>query len=222
MIAMSGATMRSDAASGLVAAFLILAGFALSADAPAPAESASELARHLTDNRSRILAGDLLVAAGAAFYIWFLAALRTHLASVSRPEPTLSAAAFAGGTAAMVTVVAGVALQSGLVLDESTLRSDVAVRLGFDGYNALITIAGFGFALTAAATAGSALRSGALGPRLVWSGFAVAALQLATIPGLVLTSGPFAPAAAIPIIAFWALSIWSVAVALRLLRPSGS
>jgi hypothetical protein len=211
--------MRLDAASGLVAAALIVAGFALSAAAPPPAEPAAELARHLSGSRDRILAGDLLVAAGAAFYIWFLAALQTHLRTLPHRELTLSATAFAGGAAAMTVVVAGVALQAGLVLDESTLRSDVAVRLGFDGYNALITIAGFGFALTAAAAAGSARRSGALGGMLIWAGFATAALQLATIPGLVMTSGPFAPAAPIPVIAFWTLALWSSAVSVTLIRP---
>ena len=42
---------RLDAASGLVAAPLILVGFVLCGQAPAPAEPAQELARHLADNR---------------------------------------------------------------------------------------------------------------------------------------------------------------------------
>jgi hypothetical protein len=206
--------MRIDVASAFVAAALLLVGFALSASAPPPAESAAELARHLGDHRARILAGDLLVGTGAMFYIWFLAALRTRLA----PERTLASAAFAGGAMGMTIVLAGVALQSGLVLDESTLASDMAVRLGFDGYNALITIAGFGFALTVAAAAGSAARTGALAPALRGTGWIVAALQLATLPGLIATSGPFAPAAPVPVLAFWALCAWSVAVAIALLR----
>ena len=209
---------RRDAFSGLVAAALIVTGFALSGQAPEPAVSAAELARHLSESRSRILAGDVLVAAGGMFYLWFLAALQTHLRSGPRPERTLSSLAFAGGAAAMTIVVVGVALQAGLVLDQATLASDAAVRLGFDAYNALITIAGFGFAVTVAATAGSAARSGALGLGLRRTGWAVAVLQLLTIPGLVATSGFFAPAAPMPVIAFWALAAWSTAVAIRLGR----
>lgn len=212
MIVMS--VRRADAASGLVAAVLVVAGFALAGPAPAPAEPTGEIARHLADSRSRILTGDVLIAAGAAFYLWFLAALRTHL----RREPTLSALAMAAGALAMTIVVAGVALQAGLVLDEQTLASSTAVRLGFDGYNALITIAGFGFGATAAATAGSAGRSGALSPRLRRAGWATAVLQIATIPGLVATSGPFAPAGPVPAVAFWVLAAWSAAVAVALMR----
>jgi hypothetical protein len=210
--------MRFDAGSGLVAAALILTGFWLAGQAPAPAAPAAELARHLMENRSRILAGDVLVGAGAMFYLWFLAALRQHLRSRSRPEPTLSSTAFAAGVAAMTVVVAGVGLQAGLVLDEATVKSAAVVRLGFDGYNALITIAGFGFAMTVAAAAGSASRSGALSRALRASGWATAALQLMTIPGLIVTRGFFAPAAPMPVIAFWALTAWSIAVSVFLIR----
>ena len=205
---------RLDAASGFVAALLIVGGFALAGPAPPPAEPTEEIARHLADSRNRILTGDVLIAAGATFYLWFLAALRTHL----RREPTLSSLAIAAGALAMTLVVAGVALQGALVLDEQTLASEAAVRLGFDGYNALITLAGFGFAATAAATAGSAARSGALSPGLRRAGWATALLQLATIPGVVATSGPFAPAAPVPAIAFWVLAAWSAAVALAVVR----
>jgi hypothetical protein len=206
--------MRSDLSSAFAAAALLLVGFALSANTPPPAEPTAELARHLADGRTRILAGDLLVGAGAMFYIWFLAALRTRLA----PERTLATTALIGGAMGMTIVLAGVALQSGLVLDESTLASTTAVRLGFDGYNALITIAGFGFALTVAATSGSAARTGTLGPALRTTGWLTAALQLATMPGLIATSGPFAPAAPVPVLAFWALCAWSTAVAVVLIR----
>ena len=206
MLAMSE---RVGAWSGVVAAVLILGGFAAIGPAPAPAEPASELARHLTENRTRILTGDVLVGAGAVFYLCFLAALQARLRS-----PTI----LAGGAMAMTIVVAGVALQSALVLEEATLDSDAVVRLGFDGYNALITIAGFGFALTAAATAGAAGRSGALPGSLAQLGWPVAALQLLTIPGLIVTSGFFAPAHAMPVLAFWALAVWSAAVAVVMIR----
>src|SRR5688500_548595 len=210
--------VRADAYSGLVAAVLILTGFVLSGQAPAPGEPASEIARHLADSRARILAGDVLIGAGAMFYLWFLAALGTHLRAAARPEPTLSTLALAGGASAMTIVVAGVALQAGLVLDPATLESDGAVRLGFDAYNALITIAGFGFAVAVAATAGSAARSGALPRGLRRRGGGGAALQLMPTPGLAATSGFFAPAAPMPVIAFWARTAGSAAVAIRLGR----
>lgn len=202
---------RLDSSSGLIAGVLILGGFALCGTAPPPDAQVTELARHLSGARSRILAGDLLVATGAAFYLWFLAALREHL----RPERVLSAAAFAAGAGAMTLVVAGVALQSALVLHEQPAAT---VRLGFDGYNALITIAGIGFALTVAGAVGSARRAGSLTPRLRAAGAAVALLQLLTLPGLVVGHGFFAPAAPMPVIAFWALTAWSAAVSVHMIR----
>ena len=155
------------------------------------------------------------------FYLWFLAALRAHLAG-RRREPTLSATAFIAGAAAMTVVIVGVGLQAGLVLERETLTSTSVVRLGFDGYNALITIAGLGFALTVAATSGSAARTGMLAPGLRVTGWVTAILQVATIPGLVATDGFFAPAAPMPVIAFWALTAWSVAVSVALLRHARS
>ena len=200
---------RAGAFSGLVAAVLILGGFATIGPAPVPADPVAEIVRHLEENRARILTGDVLVAAGAMFYVLFLAALQTRLRSP---------AILAGGAMGMTIVVAGVALQSALVPEEATLDNASGVRLGFDGYNALITIAGFGFALTAAATAGSPERADALPRALVRLGWPVAALQLLTIPGLVVTSGFFAPAQPMPIIAFWALAAWSAALAVVMIR----
>ena len=190
--------------AGLVAGPLILVGFALAGPAPEPAEPIEVIARHLGDHRDRILAGDLLIAIGAPFYVWFLAAAR----------PVLGLAALAGGAMGMTVVVAGVALQAGLVLDDLTLASEPVTRFGFDAYNALITLAGVGFALAA----GAAAAAPELGSRLRATGAVVSGLQILTLPGLVAASGPFAPAAPVPAIAFWALTAWSMAVAIHLLR----
>jgi hypothetical protein len=207
-------THRIDAAAGLVAAPLVLAGFALAGPAPAPSSDAADIARHLLDHRTRILTGDFLIAIGAAFYVWFLAALRTHLS----PDPTLSTASFAGGVVGTGLVLVGTALQMGLVFSQTTLANADVARAGFDAYSVMWTMGGVGFALTVAAAAGAARRTGRLGPRLRASGWLVAALQLATLPGLAADDGPFAAAAPVPVLAFWALTVWSVAVAVTLMR----
>jgi hypothetical protein len=190
--------------AGLIAGLLILVGFALAGPAPAPAEGIDVIARHLAEHRDRILTGDLLIAAGAPLYLWFLAAAR----------PVLGLAALAGGALGMTVVVACVALQAGLVLGEETLASEAVVRFGFDAYNALVTLAGVGFALAA----GAAAAAPGLGSRLRAVAGAVAGLQVLTLPGLVAGDGPFAPAGPVAAIAFWALTAWSMAVAVHLLR----
>ena len=209
---------RLDAASAFPAAALLLTGFALAGAAPEPAEPAGELARHLAENRTRILIGDVLIGAGAGFYVWFLAALASRLQGGARRERTLAVVVLAAGVQAMGVVVAGAALQAGLVLDGQTLTSDAVVRLGFDSYNALVTLAGFGFAATVAATAGSAARTGALPRSLRLIAWPTALLQVLTIRGLAATGGPFAPGRAVAIGAFWALTAWSLAVAVFLIR----
>lgn len=191
--------------AGLVAGPLILVGFALAGPAPPPGEPIAEIARHLEEHRTRILTGDLLIALGAPLYLWFLAALR----------PVAGLAALAGGALGMTIVVAGVSVQAGLVLDaEATLASEAVARFGFDAYNALITLAGTGFALAA----GAITASPQLGRKLRMTGAAVTVLQLLTLPGLVATDGPFAPAGPVPALAFWALTAWSMAVAVQRLR----
>ena len=190
--------------AGLIAGPLIRAGFALAGPAPPPAESVDEIARHLEAHRDRILTGDLLIALGAPLYLLFLALAR----------PRLGLAPLAGGALGMILVVAGVSLQAALVLDDLTLTSDPVVRFGFDAYNALITLAGVGFALAAGAVAAAP----ALSRRLRITGAVVCALQLLTLPGLVAASGPFAPAAVVPAVAFWALTAWSMTVAYQLRR----
>ncbi len=208
---------RLDAATGLVAGALFLVGFGLPGNPPSPDEPTAAIAEFLADHRSAILAGDLLVALAAAAFVWFLGVLRGHLADAG--EEHLSTAAILGGAVSTAIITAGAALQAGLVLNLGEASDDV-VRFGFDGFNALITIAGAPLAAAVAATSLSASRSGALPAWVVRAGLVTAVLQLLTLPGLIVESGLFAAGEAMALAAFIAVVAWFVAVSVVLIRRS--
>ena len=210
-------TTRLDAATGALAAILFLAAFAIPGKPPAPDEPTARIAEYLGDHRSAILAGDVLIAVAAAAFIWFLGILRGHLAESG--EELLSTAAALGGGIGTAIIAAGAALQVGLVLNSAGSDQDI-VRIGFDSYNALITIAGGGLAVAAGAAALSGARSAALPVWAVRTGLVTGALQVVTLPGLFAEDGFFAAGGPMALLAFLAVSAWFISVSLFLVRRS--
>jgi hypothetical protein len=88
----------------------------------------------------------------------------------------------------------------------------------FDVFNALVTMGGFGFGFSLVAAAFAAKRVRALPDTLATAGIAIGVAQLATIPGLFVVDGAFAPLGPVALAAFWALTVWYVAVAVRMVR----
>ena len=199
---------RGAAGAGVVAAVLFLAGFALLAVPPSPSDPAPEVVDYLTDKRGSVFAAALLIGLGAGLFLWFLSALAASLPPAEGLAGTL--AGFGGA----VVVLAALGLLAGLALHVHELEEPGVFLVGFDVYNGLVTIAGVLFAASVVALS-AGLRSGAL-PRV---GAAVAALQLATLPGLFAEEGFFAAGGAMAVLAFWALCAWYVAVALSPRSP---
>src|SRR6185436_13569355 len=126
---------------------LITVGFLLPGAPPMADDSIRKITNFFVDNRDEILAGNALVALGAALLLWWLGSLRSYLRAGEGGEGRLSAAAFGGG-------VLGVALTLAL----------------FDIGGDLFAIAGVGFAVLLGAASCSAARSGALPPWAYWFG----------------------------------------------------
>ena len=209
---------RLDIACGL-SGLIFLVGFLVQGKPPGPDEPVATIAGYLADHRSAILAGDVLIAAAAVPFLWFLGAFRGYLGEAG--ETRLSAAAFLGAGVGTGVVLVGVALQAGLVL-HSIQAPDALVRFAFDSFNALITIAGAALAVGVGAAAVSGARSGALPAWLCRAGLATALLQVATLPGLVADGGPFAAGGAVALLAFVALVAWFTTLTAHLLaRRSG-
>jgi hypothetical protein len=211
------AATRIDAGTGAFAAILFLVAFAIPGKPPSPDEPAARIAEYLGDNRSPILTGDVLIAFAAAAFAWFLGNLRGYLAAAG--EERLSTAAALGGMIGTAIIAAGAALQAGLVLNSAQANAEL-VRFGFDSYNALITIAGGGLAVAAAAAALSGARTAALPAWAVRTGLVTATLQLVTLPGLVAERGFFAAGGPMALLAFLAIAAWFIGVSLLMARRS--
>ena len=178
-------------------------GFALLAVPPSPSDPAPEVVSYLTAKRGSVFAAALLVGAGAGLFLWFLSALYTSL------PPAEALAGTMAGFGGAVVVLAALGLLAGLALHVQELDEPGVFLVGFDVYNALVTIAGALFAASVLALS-KGLRRGVL-PVM---GVVVAVLQLATLPALFAEQGFFAAGGAMAVLAFWALCAWYVAVAL--------
>jgi hypothetical protein len=199
------AGVRPAGAAGLAAAVLFLAGFALLATPPEPAAAPEEIAGYLDGHRGRVFAATGMLGAGSCLFAWYLAGLLRLVGGVRGVAAALAAAGAAGLVVAAMSLLSGVALR--------VPPADLAL-LGWDVFNALVTMGGFGFGFSLlVASAGHALPA-----RLRAAGWAVGLGQLATIPGLAVEQGPFAPLGPVALIAFWALTLWYAAVAVVMLR----
>lgn len=212
---------RLDAAAGIPAAILFVAAFTLPGTPPAPDDPIGEIASWLIDKQDTILISDVTIGVASAIFLWWLGSVRSYLRAGEGGEGRLSAAAFLGGAVGVALVLAGAAAQSGLVMHLGQLTDGGIVRVGFDTYNAFITIAGAGFAVFVAGASCSGARSGALPPGLYWLGSIVAGLQIASCAGLYADSGVFAAGGLIALVAFLALALWAIALSVLMMRRNG-
>jgi len=152
-----------------------------------PEDSDEEIVAYFADggNRATDIAGIFLIVVAGLFFLWFLGALRTRLREAEGESGHLSTIAFGSGlTFLALLLVAAVTLGTTSVgvefvdafrVDPDTVRT--------------ITIAGFGFLLTAfmvaavlvAATSVLALRTAVLPRWLAWAGFLVALALLFSV-----------------------------------------
>jgi hypothetical protein len=212
---------RLDAATGVLAAVLYLVAFWIPGTPPSAADPVDSVTAYLLAHRSSILTSDVLIAIASAVFIWWLGSLRSYLRSGEGGEGRLSAAAFLGGGVGAALALAAAAAQSGIVLHLGQLTDGGLVRIAFDTYNALFTIAGSGFAVLVAGASCSAARSGALPPWTYWSGSIVAGLQIASCAALYAKSGFFASGGALALIAFLTLVAWVIAVSMLIVGRNG-
>ena len=209
--------LPSSAVAGAFTSILFLVGFGLLAKLPSPDASGAEVVRYLADHRDRIFIAACLIGVAAALFTSFMGALAAYLRSETGNEQALPAVL--AGLAGVILVVLALALLAGLVVHLGH-ADERQVALAFDVYNSLITIAGFFFAAFVGAAAIAGVKAGRLSARYLQTGCVVALLQLATVPGLWVTRGVLAAGGLMAIVAFSALSLWFIAVALRMARES--
>src|SRR5439155_14188437 len=144
---------RLDAATGIVAMALFIVGFLLPGTPPKADDSVQKITSFLVDNRSELLAGNALIALGAAFLLWWLGSLRSYLRAGEGGEGRISAAAFGGGILGTSLTVGGAAIASGTVFKAAGLGDPTLNRALFDIVGDLFAIAGIGFTVLLGAAA---------------------------------------------------------------------
>jgi hypothetical protein len=212
---------RADAATGIGAMVLIVVGFLLPGAPPTADDSIRKITSFFVDNRDEILAGNALVALGAALFLWWLGSLRSYLRAGEGGEGRLSAAAFGGGLLGVTMTVAGAAFFSGTVFKVAKLGDPILNRVLFDIGGDLFAIAGVGFAVLLGAAACSAARSGALPPWAYWLGSVAAVAQLLSVAAIFASSGFFAAGGAMGFIGFILAVVWVIAVSVLMIQRGG-
>jgi hypothetical protein len=212
---------RADAATGIVAAILMVVGFALPGAPPKADDVPAEMTAFLTDHRGAILAGNFIAGIGVVAFLWFLGSLRSYLRAAEGGEGRLSAASFGGGVAATAVLIASLATLSAAAFEVGGLGDDTVNRALFDLAMFLGIAAGFGFAVVLGAASCSAARSGALPPWLYWLGSVAAGAQLLSTIGLFVDSGFFAEGGWFVVIAFLIAVVWLLSVSVLMMRRDG-
>jgi hypothetical protein len=227
---------RLGAAAGILMAILAGVGFGLFGSPPKADHLNNEYTDYLKDKRGKILLSTELIGLAFAFFLLFLAALRTHLggravgtttttvgtAVDAEGDRTLINAAVLGASVAVALTLAGIAVLAGLAFKAASVNTDEVNRALFDVSNALVAISGFSFALFFACVGIVALGNGTL-PR-PW---ALIALLLAVVNVLgtlavFAKSGLFANGGAWAMIAGIASTVWILGTAILMFRDASA
>jgi hypothetical protein len=213
---------RWDAAAGIGFVVLGFVGFGAAGAPPKADDSSAEIAKFFVDKRDELLLGNVLLLLAALFFLWFLGALRSYLRAAEGGEGRLSAASFGGGVAGATLLLAGAAALNAAAYRATGSGADPNLqRTLFDLSNALFAMAGAGFGVFAGAASCSAARSGALPGRLVWSGSAIALLQVLTLTTLFAKSGELAAGGLISFVPATLALLWVLATSILMMRRDG-
>ena len=170
---------------GPVFVLLMVLGFIISGDSPAPDDSRAKIASYLSDDSKydKNIVGYFFVLAAMLFLVGFFAALRARLAEAD--DGWLSALAFGAGIASVAFLVVAVSLFISPVAAAHDAGSDTLdpgiYRLTQDvGYMIWVASVVVG-ALVVWATSAVALRTGILPRWFAWAGVVVGVLCLVAV-----------------------------------------
>jgi hypothetical protein len=220
MMATDDKPRRWEAATGIAFVVFVLGGLIMQGNPPKADDSIDEI-RSFFNHRGAILAGDYLIGMGWAFFLWFLGSVRFYLRAGAGGDDRFWTATFGGALAGTVLVLASTAGLNGIAFQVAPVADPVLLRALFDLDNALLILAGFGFAVFFVAAACSGARSGALGPAMCWSGIVVALIQVVGAAQLFARSGFFQVAGPLAFAAILSASLWTLALSIAIIRAGG-
>jgi hypothetical protein len=211
-----------SAAMGAVGTVLVLGALFL----PGPPPKTSDSIHHLTEiflAKRRLLLIDAYVAAlGALAFLWFLGPLHEFLTRRDRNR-SLAMVAVVGGAMAMLLVLVGVAITSGLVLNATGMHDPAVVRAFADTTNVLIELSKFGLAAMILATVTAGAEADSLPARARASGFFAGALLIfSALPPLLVDNGIFQFGGGVEVLAAVPAALWLIWLSLTIVRSSAA
>jgi hypothetical protein len=168
-------------------------------------------------NRAAVLTQSMLFLAGAAFTLWFIGSLRTHLLRAEKGTGRLSNVAFGAGVAWTALNMLAQAFQAG-VAGDPTGQAPVAL---LKAMNAVFTVANLPLAVMLAAVAVVSLRHHAFPTWLGLLAIAAAGAQALLWAATVVSSGPLAPSGWLIFVLYPFFLLWLVPATVIMMRRAG-
>ena len=214
---MSERARKLSAAMGALGILLILGALFLPGQPPKTSDSIHRLTVAFVSKRRLFLVDTYIAALGALAFLWFLSPLYDFLALRGRNRG-LATVAVLGGAMAMLLILVGVAITSGLVLNAARMNDPAVVRAFADTTNVLIELSKFGLAALILATVAATADQGSLAGHGRTLGLFVSVLLIASaLPPLLADSGIFQFGGGVEVLAAVPAMLWmlwlSVAIA---------
>jgi hypothetical protein len=209
---------RIGAAAGILFAILTIVGFLIPGTPPKADHLNNEYTQFLLDKRSKILTSDGLIVLGFGFFLFFLAALRSHLQDGGGGDRTLTNATVIGGSIGAALIMIGIAVLNGIAFKAAAAGDDALNRAVFDVSNDLLAVAGLAFAVLFASAGLVALANGSL-PR-PWALLAIvlAVIQVVGAFPLFVKSGFLANGGAFGFVVGIGSTLWVLGTAALIFR----
>jgi hypothetical protein len=217
---MSERGRQRSAALGAVGIVLLLGALFLPGAPPKTSDSVHHLTELFLDKRRLFLVDTYIAALGALAFLWFLAPLYEFLTRDDRNRG-LATVATVGGAMAMLLVLAGVAITSGLVLNAAGMHDPALIRAFADTTNVLIELSKFGLASLILATVAATAEAELL-PRPMRSAgfFASALLILSALPPLLFDRGILQFGGGVEVLAAVPAALWLIWLSVSVARSN--
>jgi hypothetical protein len=205
-------------------AFVLLALLALFIPGKAPDQNATgqQLISYISGHRDGLLWSTVLWSLATVCGLFFVATLRARLSEAEGGHGELATAAAVGGVFVFMANWAGSMLFLGATYRENIGLAPSTVRAAFDMYGLAGIASNVGVAVLAGSVAAVVLSTGLLPKWVGWFSGIVAALCVASLFGVLATSGAFAPGGVFQIATMMAGIVLVLAVAVEFMVHAGA
>jgi hypothetical protein len=165
---------RSARASGAAFVVLATAAFIIAGESPKVSDSPEKIVDYLDSNRNQLIVGALLFAIGFVFFLWFAAAVASHLRE--RGEGRVAATVLVAGAAFAAVQFVVLAVFATLAFSVAGAGDATLTKALYDLDVGLDNLDGLAAGLFVLAAAVGLKRTASIPAWLAWAGLVVAAL----------------------------------------------